>query len=394
MNTKGSWRFANFYFFYFCTIGLIVPYWSLYLQYLNFSPTEIGQLTAILVVTKVLAPNVWGAVIDRTNLVSGRSLGILRYVTLAALLVYCLLYWPGQRYNFWWMACVLLGYSVFWNACIPQVEAATLNHLGAQRHRYGRIRLWGSIGFIVVAILMGLLLDRYGPRIILHAGLAAFALVFVASFFLAQQDRGVKLDQTVVPLTQLLNRKVLVILFICMLMQASHAPFYTFFSIYLEDYAYTKTHIGWLWSIGVVFEVIIFWYGYYIFQQYRLMALFGFTVLATIFRWLLLAAFPEIVALVWISQGMHAITFGLHHAVMMQLIDQFFQGRYQVRGQALYISLSFGVGGAIGSAASGYIWVGLGPSAVFYCSAVIMTFAYFLYLILPSEREQLPIQEM
>ncbi len=395
MPVAGSWRFANFYFFYFCTVAIIVPYWSVYLQYLEFSPTEIGQLTAILVITKVVAPTIWGAIVDRSNLVRGQSMSILHFATAGALLSYLFLYWPDGRISFWWMATVLFVYSVFWNACIPQVEAATLNHLGGERFRYGVIRLWGSIGFIATVMGLGYLLDRYSPAIILHAGALTFLAVFVSSFLLSSKVAGPRPDDTIVPLKKLLNGRVLLVLILCTLMQTSHAPFYTFFTIYLESYDYSNAHIGWLWSVGVVFEILIFLAGYRLLRQYRLMNLLTFTMLAAAVRWTLLAAFPQSVAVVWFAQALHAVTYGLNHIVMMQLIDQFFQGRYQVRGQALYISVSFGIGGALGSVASGYIWSGFGANMVFYASAFLMLLASLIAMVfLVPREEKLPVRSM
>lgn len=398
MPVAGSWRFANFYFFYFTTVGIIVPYWSLYLQHLQFTPTEIGKLTAILIITKVVAPNVWGSIADHSNLVRGHSLNILKWATGGTLVIFGLLYLPERangELSFAMMAAILFGFSVFWNACIPQVEAATLNHLGAQRFRYGVIRLWGSVGFIVTVLGLGYLLDIYGPGLILHAATVCFIAVFGASFLLTKTHSGSTVDSKVVPLTRLLNKRVILILVLCTLMQMSHAPFYTFFSIYLESYAYSKAHIGWLWSVGVVFEILIFWLGYRFLNQYRLTSLFTFTLLIAALRWGLLGALPDSVAIVWVAQVLHAITYGLHHSVMMQLIDQFFQGRYQVRGQALYLSVSFGVGGAAGSVISGYVWSAFGANELFYLAGGLMLLATIVAgIFLTPKAETIPIKSM
>jgi len=385
----GSWRFSNFYFFYFTTVGIIVPYWSLYLKYLQFTAVEIGELTAILVVTKVIAPNIWGSIADRANISRGHSLFILKWATGGALLIFCLLYFMDEsgvgtlKPNYWLMAFVLFGFSVFWNACMPQVEAATLNFLGNERHRYGVIRLWGSIGFIIAVLGLGYVLDYTGPSIILHATALCFLAVFIASFFLNGSLAGAPPDARIVPIRQLLNRRVVIILVLCTLMQASHAPFYTFFSIYLESYDYSKSHIGWLWSVGVVFEIAIFMVGHRILKQYRLTTLLSITFLSAAVRWFLVGNFPENVALIWMAQILHAVSYGLHHSVMMQLIGEFFQGRYQVRGQALYLSMSFGIGGALGSVSSGYIWTLFGANSVFLWASVLMLmvalFSFYMF---------------
>lgn len=374
----GNWRFANFYFFYYCTIGIIVPYWSLYLKHLDFSATEIGELTAILVVTKVFAPYMWAWIADRMNAKSGQSLSILKWATGVALASYSSLYLLGASgvgsmpTSFWFVAFVLFSFSMFWNACMPQVEAATLNHLGGERHRYGNIRLWGSVGFIFMVLGLGYAMDQLGPSIILHVGVVSFFMVFVASFLFKGIGPRQHFEASSVPLKQLLTGQVILILVFSTLMQASHAPFYTFFSIYLESYDYTKSHIGWLWTIGVVLEIGVFLFSYRLFQKYSLANLLTLTFVSAAIRWALLGLFPETVVLVWFAQTLHAISYGLNHAVMMLLIDHFFQGRYQVRGQALYVSVSFGVGGALGSVSSGYIWSAAGSNMLFLSASGLM----------------------
>jgi PPP family 3-phenylpropionic acid transporter len=384
----GNWRFANFYFFYYCTVGIIVPYWSLYLQHLEFSATEIGELTGILVVTKVFAPYMWAWIADRMNVNSGQSLSILKWATGAALASYSLLYLQSASgvgslsTSFWFVAFVLFSFSVFWNACMPQVEAATLNYLGGERHRYGNIRLWGSVGFIFMVLGLGYAMDSLGPGIILPVGALCFFMVFVASFLFNGIGVRQRIQISSVPLKQLLTGQVMLILVFSTLMQASHAPFYTFFSIYLESYDYTKSHIGWLWTIGVVLEIGVFLLSYRLFQKYSLASLLSLTFVSAAIRWAILGLFPETVVLVWFAQTLHAISYGLNHAVMMLLIDHFFQGRYQVRGQALYLSVSFGLGGALGSVLSGYIWSTAGSNMLFLSASGLMVLVSIASLIL------------
>ena len=393
-----SWRFSNFYFFYFTTIGIIVPYWSLYLQYLGFSATEIGELIAILTLTRVFAPYIWATIADQISLIKGNSFGLLKFASGASFLIFCLMFVIDSKVNdqFWTVAVITFAYSVFWNSCMPQIEAATLNHLAEHRFKYGAIRLWGSVGFIVTVLGLGYLMDAFGPNIILPAAALSFLIMFLASFLLSSKEPAKNSgDSSFMPLRSLLNRKVVIILVLCTLMQASHAPFYTFFSIYLEDHGYSKALIGWLWTTGVVFEIIVFMIGYRLLRQYRLTSLLSFTFLVAAVRWCVLAIFPENVFIVFASQILHAITYGLYHSVMIQLVDQFFQGRYQIRGQALYSSVSFGIGGAIGSAVSGVVWTMYGAKVLFIGAGVLMFIATVLSILLVQrQEEQIPIRSM
>ncbi len=336
---------------------------------------------AVLLVTKVIAPNIWAAFADNIALRKGSSLGLIKYATLATLAVYVCTYWLA---DFWAMAIAMFGFCVFWNACLPQIEAATLNHLADKKEQYGLIRLWGSVGFIVTVSGLGWLMDFTGPSAILPAGALALLCLFFASLLMRDANlvpekdgerEGQKIisdKSLVIPLAKLLNRKVLILLSLCVLMQISHAPFYTFFSIYLESYGYSKFHIGMLWSIGVVFEIAIFIFGYRLLRRFALGSLLAFTFVVAALRWVLLARFPEQESIILFTQILHAITYGLYHSVMIQLIDTLFQGRYQIRGQALYSGVTFGLGGAIGSFVSGFIWSTFGQNQLFYGAGVLM----------------------
>ncbi|MDH3934930.1 MAG: MFS transporter, partial [Gammaproteobacteria bacterium] len=149
------WRLSGFYLFYFASLGALLPYWSLYLKSLDFSITEIGQLMAILMATKIVAPNVWGWIADHT----GQRMAIIRVASLLSIITFA-----GVLVSdaFWWLVLVLVLFSFFWNATLPQFEATTMSHLGGEMHRYSGIRLWGSVGFIVAVAGLGVLLGYLG----------------------------------------------------------------------------------------------------------------------------------------------------------------------------------------------------------------------------------------
>ena len=362
----------------------MVPYWGLFLEHRGFSATEIGQLMAVFLLTKLLAPNIWASVADHLTAKKGSSLGILKFASFVTVSIYCLMYVVD---SFWATAFVMLGFCLFWNASLPQLEAATLNHLHDRRDKYGRIRLWGSVGFIIMVQGLGIVMDYTGPEAILPAGLIALLSVFIASFLMRDKNVRPELstsNQTTLPsknFLRLVNKNVLFLLCLCVLMQISHAPWHTFFSIYLEGYGYSKSSIGALWSIGVVFEIIVFIVGYKLLAYYRLSALLSFTFLIAAIRWSMVAVFPESGWLVLLTQIMHSMTYGLYHSVMIKLVDRIFQGHYQIRGQAFYSSITFGLGGAIGSFFSGHIWTMYGRNELFMAAGFLM-FVVFIISIL------------
>ncbi len=358
------WRLSSFYFFFFATLGALLPYWSLYLKSVGFRPAEVGALFAVMMATKIVAPNVWGWLGDRW----GRRIGIVRAAAVAAALAFALVLLDD---DFWWIAFAIAAFSFFWNATLPQFEAVTLNHLGEHSVRYTRIRLWGSVGFIVTVFVVGGALDLMNISVLPWIVLALMAAIALATLSVKESDRQGRDSDHAVSLWSVLKRpSVAALLAACFLMQASHGPYYVFFTIQMEDVGHSRQLIGALWSLGVLAEVALFLVMHRLAPRFGLRVLFLVSFIATAIRWVLLAFFADVLAVVVGSQLLHAATFGVYHAVAIQLIHRFFVSRHQGRGQALYSSLSFGAGGAAGSLLSGYAWESIGPQATWLSAAV------------------------
>lgn len=365
------WRLSGFYLFYFATLGAVLPYWGLYLKSLGFDARAIGSLIAIIMATKIVAPNVWGWIADHT----GHRVLIIR---IASLISACAFAGVFIHHNFWWLALVMSVYSFFWNASLPQFEATTMSHLGEGTHRYSSIRLWGSIGFILSVGVLGALFQEQDISLLPVVILLLLTGIWVASLVVPESAAGhLPLDHE--PLRNVLRRPVVVaLLVVCFLMQASHGPYYTFYSIYLEDYRYSRTLIGQLWALGVIAEIGVFLIMYRLLPRFGVRKLLLTSLALTTLRWLLIAWFVEDWVVMVIAQLFHAASFGIYHAVAISLIHRFFTGRHQGRGQALYSSLSFGAGGAVGSFYSGYTWVSLGPSLTYTLAAMLSAIAFMV----------------
>lgn len=371
--TTPYWRLSGFYFFYFASLGAIVPFWNLYLKELGYSATQTGVFVAILMATKVIAPNIWGWIADHT----GKRMSIVRLGCLLAALTYAGILLDS---SFWWLATVLFVFSFFWNAALPQFEATTFSHLGDQEHHYSSIRLWGSVGFVLAVIGLGHVFESVS---ILQLPLFVLALlvgIWLMSLSVPEQAAGyLPLDSE--PLRTVLRKpQVLGLLLACFCMQVSHGPYYAIYSRYMESYGYHVASIGWLWGLGVIAEVLVFVYMYKLFARYSLSGLLAFSLAVAALRWLLTALFPEHLWVMLLAQLMHAVTFGVYHAAAIRLIHRYFTGRHQGKGQALYSSLSFGAGGAVGSLYSGLAWDHLGRPAVFAISVVFAVAGLWLTL--------------
>jgi PPP family 3-phenylpropionic acid transporter len=369
-NPVPYWRLSAFYLFYFASLGALVPYWGLYLQSLDFDARAIGELMAIIMATKIIAPYIWGWIADHT----GKGMVIIRLASIFALLTFVGVFINS---SFWWMAGVMAVFSFFWNAALPQFEANTMNHLGKDTHRYSVVRLWGSLGFIFSVVLLGQLLDSMGLDIVPKLILMLFAAVVVFSFLVPEAANHQPAQQGHI-FDVLKQPVVIALLLVSFLAQMSHGPYYTFYSIFLKQQGYESSTLGWLWALGVIAEIIVFLY------MHKLMPLFGarkllmLALLLTALRWLLIGYFVDVFGLILLAQLLHAASFGLYHAVSIDLFHRLFKGRYQGRGQALYSSVSFGAGGAVGSFVSGLLWDRISPEFIFTLAAASALLAFFI----------------
>lgn len=368
------WRLSGFYFCYFATLGAFLPFWSLYLKQVGFAATEIGELTAFLVATKVIAPNYWGWLADKT----GRNLSLIRITSLLSALCFVgFLY----RSDYLWFAAVTVVFSFFWNATLPQFEAATLFHLQAEPQRYSYIRLWGSIGFIAAVLGIGRALDflsvAYLPWII--GGL--LLLNWLMALITPEAKPRHSATETAGIRQILLKPELLAFLVVYMLLQVAHGPYYVFYSVYLKQHGYTATDTGLLWATGVAAEILLFMVMRRLLQWFSPRRLLLWAVLLSVLRWLLIAEGVDSLPLTICAQILHAATFGVAHVVAMQLLYQYFGKRHQSKGQALYSSVSFGMGGMIGSLYSGYFWDMLGGRLVYIIAAIVCCLALLIAYI-------------
>lgn len=372
MSNVPYWRLSALYFFYFSFVGAMAPYWGLYLKSLGFTAFQIGVLMSLLQVMRIFAPNVWGHLADH----SGRRVPIIQMATLACLIVYLGVF---VEQSFWWLFAVMSLISFFWSAPLPLIEATTLTHLGEQTEQYGRIRLWGSIGFILVVLGLGSALDHFAIGLVPWVVLGLLIGIWLSSRFIPEAV-VIQAGQDHTPLAQVLRRPaVWALLAAAILMAAAHGPYYTFFTIHLVEAGYSKSFAGWMWALGVICEIGVFLLMPRILRHVRVETVFFLTLLTAALRFLAIGWWVEHLAVLLVAQTLHALSFGAYHAAAMALVHRHFRGRIQARGQALYNSLAFGVGGTAGSLYAGAAWDALGAAWTFSLGASLAALAAIVF---------------
>ena len=367
------WRLSAYYFFYFAFIGAFSPYFGLYLQSLAFSARDIGVLMSLMQVMRVVAPNVWGWLAQR----SGRHMPIVRLAAAASALGFVGFFFT-RSFGGIFAAMVLL--SFFWGAALPLAESVTLSHLGSQSGRYGGVRVWGSVGFIAAVLGCGYLLDFLPLTALLWVCLAVLCGIIGAALLMPDAPPRAHASDHL-PLRDILRRREVVsLLAACFAMSAAHGALYVFYSIHLVENGYGKAAVGWLWTLGVVAEIVVFLTMPALLRRLSLRAILLASFACAVLRFLLIGWGVESVPLVVFAQVLHGATFGAYHAAAVAAIGRWFGGRHQARGQALYSSVSFGAGGMVGGILSGFAWTALGPALTYTLSSAFALAGWLLVL--------------
>jgi len=360
-------RLAAYYFAFFAHAGAYVSYFSLYLAARGLTAGEIAFCVAMPQAARIVAPALWGWLADSWGeRYAGAQRAIIILSAFAMLAGFVAL--PFQERTSA-IALTLLLLSFFSAGAAPLAEAITFSLLQGRTGEYGPIRLWGSIGFILAVLAVGAWMDRAGASILTGVMIALTALTCLAAF--ALPAGAVHAAHAAQRLGAVLRRpEVLAFFGACFCMTAAHGTLYVFYSIYLEQAGYSKTLIGVLWTVGVVAEVVLFLRLPAVMRCFSLRALLLASFICAIVRFFAIGWGVESLLLLAAAQLLHAATFGVFHAGSVAAVHRLFPGGLASRGQALYSSIAYGLGGAAGSLVAGWSWVALGPSMSFALSAL------------------------
>jgi PPP family 3-phenylpropionic acid transporter len=359
-------RLGLFFGAYFALVGVLAPYMPLYFEHRGLTPVQIGMLMALAQGMRMVGPNLWGWLADR----SGHRTRILRTTSLALVASFAMLFFPG---GFWFVFAAMLFVNFFQTAQMPVAEALASAQLRGQADaatRYGRLRVMGSMAFVGVVLASGPLFDRVGMQAALWVCLALALLILATSLGVVEQRAAELPHERVSVRARLAEPRVRWFFASAALMVFAHGALYAYLSLYLAQLGYSKTAIGAFWVVSVVLEIAFFltqgrWFAR--FGAFPLMT-FAFGVAAV--RFLLIAQLATVWWILAIAQAMHAVTFAVHHSASVLTIQRWFPGQAAARGQALYISMAYGLGGTLGSLVAAWLWQVAGPAWAFLAGSV------------------------
>lgn len=352
-------------------MGAFVPYWGLYLESEQFSAADIGILMSLFQISRIFAPNFWGWLADHT----ARRVVWIKVTALLGLVGFVAVFWA---HSFWALFFVMASLSLFTSSTLPLSESLTLAHLATTNGHYSRIRMWGSLGFIVAAVLLGFMIDAYSIKSLLWFLLAVQVFLFALTFKLPEASVAPHAHDEFSIWQVIKQPNVIALLVGCALMVTAHGVLYNFYSIYLAKHGYSKSMIGLLWAVGVICEIGIFMLMPKIMRRFSLKTILLISLALAVLRFGMIGIAVEHLWLLIVAQTLHAATFGSFHAASVEVIAQFFNGRHQAKGQAIYNSVAYGIGGTIGGVAGGYALQSIGGQQTFMLAAIFPLFGFLV----------------
>ncbi len=353
---------------YFAHIGFFNPYLPLWLKDMGLGLLAISVLTSVQAATRLFAPYAWGALSDRT----GERVKLLRLGAVVAFASACLLWLDWGPVG---LGLVLLVMFTHTSSMMPMSEAA-MAHLvsqggGFDTKRYGRVRLWGSLGFLVTVFVAGAWFQAFGMQHFPGWTVFSLAAVLLSAYWLPDLKEAVHSEHVHLPIWPVLRLKPVRWFFAAAFFHVlSHIGIYVFFSLYLDALGYSKTMIGVLWAVSVAVEIVWFFTQSRWLPRLPLTAWLVACSAAMVLRMALTTAWADVLWVLLLAQAIHALTFAAHHTACIALLSHHFPGRLRGRGQALYTVIAYGFPGVLGGLLGGVLSERWGLQSVFAASVL------------------------
>ena len=335
---------------YFAHIGFFNPYLPLWLKSLGLPITVISLLASVQSFTRVFAPYAWGALSDHT----GERVKLLRISAAVALLASVGLWLPGGA---WWIALVLLLLFTHTSSMMSLTEAAMAHLVAGDWGRYGRVRLWGSAGFMLTVFAAGAWFERFGMGSFPGWTAVTLAGVLLCTWWLPNvREAAHHADAAREPILPVLRQPAVRWFFAALFFHVmAHFAVYAFFSLYLDALGYSKATIGALWAVSVIVEIGWFYLQGRLIGRWPMEQWLVVCAVATVARMAITAGLGGWLAALYFAQLLHALTFATHHTACIAMVSRHFPGRLRGRGQALFTVTGYGFGGVLGVLAGGAV---------------------------------------
>ena len=352
-----------FYLFYFALIGIYIIFLPKILKELGFSGIEVGEIFSIAPMMRFLLPFIF----RRFGGLNAKSYKTALFLMALASVLFLLF-----LDSFWGLLFVNMVYGASMGVVLPFVDTIALKLIS--KENYGKVRLWGSIGFMGIALWLGRVLETPTEAIyylIATALATTFSGFFIINFD-TEESKSQKSDD------KLLLSKYWAWWLSVILFQISFGGFYNFFTIYETNFGVSLEMTTYLWSFGVICEIVMLYFQGSLLKKFSLLTLIEVSIFSAFFRWIVLWLYPDSLILAFFSQSLHALNFALYYTASIAYVYTLYSQKKLA--QQFFLGVGFGLGGSIGAVVAGWVWE-YQPKYLFLSQALLVLLAYTLIVI-------------
>jgi len=370
--TSARWLGLSYFTYFFC-YGIYLPFWSVWLQGSGLDAEKIGLLLGCGMVARFA-----GSLLIASQVKNPAQLIVaLRLLALLTAL-FALGFWFGGQWL--WLLLVMVGFNLFFSPLVPLSDALAATWTRQIGLAYGPVRLWGSLAFVISSALTGMLVSAYSYQAILLL-LSLGVMAMLSGMLLPPQtrpqgDARQGASGGWAAWRDLLRENSVWRFMICVtLLQGAHAAYYSFSAIWWQQAGYSASVVGYLWSLGVVAEIVVFALSSRLFRRWSARDLLLLSGVCALIRWTLLGATTALPLLV-VAQILHCGSFTVCHLAAMRFIAAR-KGTEVIRLQSLYSALAMGGGIAVMTMICGVLFAHL-QGHLFWVMALVALPALFL----------------
>ncbi|MBT5072494.1 MAG: 3-phenylpropionate MFS transporter [Kordiimonadaceae bacterium] len=369
-------KLSSNYTSFFIYLGIITPFWAMWLSSRGLSPSEIGIIIAVPYIIKIIvAPLISQAADKRAEYWRPLLISVVFSVIVSGFYIFAA--------GFWSLLLITLVVNITMPAVLPLMETITVGQSVKHDLNYGHIRSFGSAAFIVATVLMGMFLKNNSIDYVLWAFYGSMILLLITVILLPRGNKKAHISsetKSSSPIKHLLSDGDFV-WFLCVvgLLQMSHGVYYSMGSIYWKENGLGEDVIGFLWAVGVIAEIIFFLYFQKIINKYPLSMIFAIIGLLGALRWATMAMSMSLPVL-FVVQLIHGLTFGASHLAAIHYLAKRVKRDYAASSQSLYSALPLGLGMGLATYVGGVIYEYV-SSGAYFLMAFLCALAFLLSII-------------
>lgn len=331
-----KFQLALQYFLYYGIVGIHLPYLNLYFRSIGFSGSQIGTVASLRTLCIIFFPLIWGMIADRFKI--RKTIYVICNTASAGLWGLYLL-----TTDFGPIAAITFTFAAFYSPIIAFLEAFSMDILGKEKKSYGKIRLWGSISFVAVVLVLGKVIAGSDVKIIVSLSLWVMLIMAALTLFFPRTEiHGPEFSLK--SASFFMKKDVALFLFGAVMMLASHGAYYGFLSIKLSSEGASASYIGLVWAVGSASEIIVMLYSKEMFKKIRIETVLVWAFAFAVLRWLIVCFLGSQPAFMLFSQLLHAITYGCFHMACILFTDRVSDDSVKTIAQSVNNSVSYGVG--------------------------------------------------